>query len=69
MSDVKPGDVVKLKSGGVAMTVQWISGEAALCVWQEGARPIEQKYNVVVLEKFEPVDLKASFEKLGKALG
>ena len=29
----KVGDVVRLKSGGVRMTVELIDGDAVLCVW------------------------------------
>lgn len=31
--DVKPGDIVMLKSGGPALTVAEVDGEAAECIW------------------------------------
>ncbi|MGF6524781.1 DUF2158 domain-containing protein [Variovorax sp. PvP013] len=54
MSDIKAGDEVVLKSGGVAMTVAWVEDENALCVWQDKANHKEQVYPVVVLKKYEP---------------
>lgn len=35
MSDIKVGDVVRLKSGGKDMTVTEINGDACLCHWFE----------------------------------
>ncbi len=35
--DFKPGDVVTLKSGGAAMTIESTSGSEAHCVWQVDA--------------------------------
>jgi len=31
--DFKAGDVVKLKSGGLPMTIAWINGDEARCEW------------------------------------
>lgn len=70
MSDIKAGDEVVLKSGGVPMTVAWVEDGDALCVWQDDkGNHKEQTYPVVVLKKYERKDLTGAFEKLGKALG
>ena len=53
MSDIKVGDTVMLKSGGVAMTVQSIEDGVAWCVWQNAAKHVEQQYELVVLKKYE----------------
>jgi uncharacterized protein YodC (DUF2158 family) len=34
--DVKPGDVVILKSGGLPITVAEVNGDTILCVWMGG---------------------------------
>jgi uncharacterized protein YodC (DUF2158 family) len=34
--DLKPGDVVILKSGGLPMTVAEIKGDAIVCAWMGG---------------------------------
>jgi uncharacterized protein YodC (DUF2158 family) len=62
MSDIKAGDVVKLKSGGVAMTVAWIEDGSAFCQWQDGSKPMEQNYQVVALEVFDPHAGAAAFK-------
>jgi uncharacterized protein YodC (DUF2158 family) len=31
--DINPGDTVSLKSGGPAMSVQWIEYGTAYCIW------------------------------------
>ncbi len=33
MTDFKSGDVVRLKSGGPAMTIEVIEGHEAVCTW------------------------------------
>ena len=54
-TEFKPGDVVRLKSGGPAMTVTAIGedgGETkAFCVWFEGT---EQHQGTFVLAAIEP---------------
>ena len=59
--DFKPGDVVKLKSGGEKMTVETISEGMADCVWM-----VDKK-----LERgsFEPVVLKIYAPAVGSASG
>jgi uncharacterized protein YodC (DUF2158 family) len=34
--DLKPGDVVLLKSGGLPITVAEVNGDTILCVWMGG---------------------------------
>ncbi len=34
--DLKPGDVVILKSGGLPITVAEVSGDSVVCVWMGG---------------------------------
>ena len=60
MSDIKAGDEVVLKSGGVTMTVAWIEGGNASCVWHDKGNHKDQVYPLVVLKKYEPP--KMSFE-------
>lgn len=33
MSELKPGDVVRLKSGSPGMTVEAVSGRSVSCAW------------------------------------
>ena len=53
--DLKPGDVVMLKSGGPTMTIRWIEEEygtlTALCDWFEGTKDKSGKYLPHQLEK------------------
>lgn len=52
---IKEGDVVKLKSGGVAMTVDTVlQGKHANCVWHNGNEPKFATYALTSLEKAEP---------------
>lgn len=46
------GDVVQLKSGGVAMTVQSVDEENAFCVWMEGKKLHREKIPFVALTEF-----------------
>jgi uncharacterized protein YodC (DUF2158 family) len=62
-TDFKPGDLVRVKSGGPAMTVEQVAAramtgeEAVWCVWFEkvGQRQVAQKetFVPVVLEKVD----------------
>jgi uncharacterized protein YodC (DUF2158 family) len=49
MSTIRAGDVVRLKSGGPAMTVESMGGEKALCVWFEGSKPFKQMFQLTAL--------------------
>jgi uncharacterized protein YodC (DUF2158 family) len=46
------GDVVKLNSGGEAMTVEEIDGEDVSCVWFEGKRVQRGTFGAAVLTKY-----------------
>jgi uncharacterized protein YodC (DUF2158 family) len=52
--DVKPGDVVILKSGGQPMTVAEVKGPAAVCLWigEEGDL-FRETLPLIVLDLFE----------------
>jgi len=58
--DVKPGDVVILKSGGQPMTVAEVKGDAATCLWigEEGDL-FRETLPLVVLDLFEEWQLDA----------
>ena len=67
MSDIKAGSVVKLKSGGVAMSVASVEDGEAYCQWQDGAKALSEKYMLAVLELFDPHAAAAeSRAKLGR---
>ena len=52
--DVKPGDVVVLKSGGQALTVAEVSDERAECVWLgEDGELYRETLPLIVLEHGE----------------
>lgn len=60
-SDIKVGDVVRLKSGGPNMTVSQIDKVydtdehlSAWCSWFEGTKAMEKTFSVVVLMKAPP---------------
>ena len=46
------GDVVKLKSGGEAMTIEEIDGEDVTCVWFESKRVQRATFAVATLIKY-----------------
>ena len=52
------GDVVRLKSGGPDMTVDWVSqGKAqARCVWMKDETPMKGRFSIVALEAAKPPD-------------
>lgn len=41
MTEIKPGSVVRLKSGGPLMTVDTVDGRAAYCEWFIGGEKNE----------------------------
>lgn len=52
--DVKPGDVVVLKSGGQALTVAEVNDNDAVCVWiGEDGDLFRETLPLVVLERAE----------------
>jgi uncharacterized protein YodC (DUF2158 family) len=50
------GSVVRLKSGGPAMTVQWHDAEndSVVCTWQFRGRAAQERYNAQMLERCDP---------------
>ena len=55
--DLKPGDVVILKSGGLPMTVAEIKGDAVGCVWTGGEGDLfRETLPLAVLEQVEVDD-------------
>ena len=55
--DLKPGDVVMLKSGGLPMTVAEVDDEEVACVWAGGEGELfREKLPLAVLELAEVDD-------------
>ena len=55
--DLKPGDVVILKSGGHPMTVAEVNEDAIVCLWMGGEGDLfRETLPLVVLEMAEIVD-------------
>jgi len=60
MSELKIGDVVQLKSGGPAMTIEWLGKgmmddvQKASCTWFEGKKHSKADFSVSSLKKYEP---------------
>jgi uncharacterized protein YodC (DUF2158 family) len=50
MSQLKVGDVVRLKSGGPAMTIEQVHADKALCSWFEGSKTHKQMFPLQALE-------------------
>jgi uncharacterized protein YodC (DUF2158 family) len=50
--ELKPGDTVRLKSGGPVMTIAWIEGGEALCEWFSEKKPFQQRFLLTSLVKF-----------------
>ena len=46
------GDVVQLKSGGEAMTVESCDGNQVLCVWSEGKKVHRDHFAAGTLRKY-----------------
>lgn len=51
---IKAGDVVQLKSGGPSMTVQYLSGHAAVCHWFNGNDAKQYEFYLDQLKKVDP---------------
>ena len=49
---IEVGDVVQLKSGGVAMTVDSIVDNHVYCVWQINGEHFTQGYSIKSLKKY-----------------
>lgn len=47
------GDVVQLKSGGVAMTVEKVDGDDISCVWSEGKQVQKATFASGALRKYK----------------
>jgi uncharacterized protein YodC (DUF2158 family) len=59
-TELKPGDIVRLKSGGPAMTVTAIGEHAgetrALCEWFDGTKHHQDHFILAALEPSGPDD-------------
>lgn len=51
---MKTGDVVYLKSGGLAMTVKVVVNQDCKCVWFNGGSTLEAQFPIVVLTDEKP---------------
>jgi uncharacterized protein YodC (DUF2158 family) len=49
MTPIKPGDEVRLKSGGPIMTVSAIEEDEAICLWFEGQKQKVNRFPIVTL--------------------
>lgn len=55
--DLKPGDVVTLKSGGHPLTVAKVNEDAVACLWMGGEGDLfRETLPLAVLERVEPED-------------
>lgn len=61
MAEFKAGDVVQLKSGGPAMTVDYVGTFGlhsktvkARCVWFDGKAAMKQIYELASLKTYDP---------------
>ena len=57
MAELKPGDTVKLKSGGMLMTITEIrqlpdSGSVASCIWHNDGKEHYSDYPLIALKPF-----------------
>jgi uncharacterized protein YodC (DUF2158 family) len=53
MNNLKPGDVVQLKSGGPIMTIRNIDGEWAQCDWFDDGKANQKLFNLSQLKEAE----------------
>ena len=56
MEDIKIGDVVKLKGGSTKMTAAKILEGEAICIWFEGAKLLEEHFELSKLEYVTPME-------------
>lgn len=58
MSDLKAGDIVRLKSGGPDMTVEYVDTELSRCrcSWFDGKKLSHEFFQPEALEKVEKPD-------------
>lgn len=49
MTLIKPGDQVRIKSGGPMMTVSAVEEDVAVCIWFEGKNQKVDRFNLVTL--------------------
>ena len=47
---MKVGDVVRVKSGGIRMTIEEIGQGYADCVWMDGANAVRGSFSLETLE-------------------
>ena len=59
MTDLSDGDLVKLKSGGLEMTVEKVEGAIITCVWFVGVELKRESFNTSVLCKAATSEQKA----------
>ncbi len=52
--EFKPGDIVRLKSGGPAMTVESVGQDGINCVWFDGKRRLAKPFVPQTLTAAEP---------------
>jgi uncharacterized protein YodC (DUF2158 family) len=52
--EFKPGDIVRLKSGGPAMTVESMGDDGINCVWFDGKRRQAKRFVPQTLTTAEP---------------
>ena len=53
---IKEGDTVRLKSGGLLMTVESIKDARANCTWFDNGKLFRDNFAIVALEKDEDED-------------
>lgn len=47
---LKPGDTVRVKSGGPLMTIKSLDGKDVICTWFEKDKKKESRFDPVTLE-------------------